>query len=57
MSFVNRVAVVTGASSGIGWCLAKRLAAGGAEGQDERGEEGLGETGRHFYIVSSKTTS
>jgi short-subunit dehydrogenase len=31
MSFVNRVAVVTGASSGIGWCLAKRLAAAGAK--------------------------
>jgi short-subunit dehydrogenase len=29
MSFANQVAVVTGASSGIGWALARELAAGG----------------------------
>ena len=29
MIFANQVAVITGASSGIGWALAKALAAGG----------------------------
>ena len=31
MTFANHVAIISGASSGIGWALAKRLAAEGAK--------------------------